>query len=153
MSIPRDLDWIQYSFLLAGERLELSAELRQYRSLSSADFKYMGSGFGEDIVINPRPQFTPFADIRRPGLWASSGNNVKSPNNISSYFIGLGRAYNTMFHDNRQLVHIRFGVTQYKGLLTFFTGFYDQSAAILARQGRASIAYYFGYVAGSIATL
>lgn len=153
MSIPRDLDWIQYSFLLAGERLELSAELRQYRSLSSADFKYMGSGFGEDIVINPRPQFTPFADIRRPGLWASSGNNVKSPNNISSYFIGLGRAYNTMFHDNRQLVHIRFGVTQYKGLLTFFTGFYDQSAAILARQGRVSIAYYFGYVAGSIATL
>ncbi len=152
MSIPRDLDWIQYSFLLAGERIELSAELRQYRNLSGADFKYMGSGFGEDVVINPRPQLTPFADIRRPGLWGGS-NNVKSPDNISSFFVGMGRAYSDMFHDNRQIVHIRFGVTQYKGLLTFFTGFYDQSAAILARQGRASLAYYFSYVAGSLATL
>lgn len=153
MSIPRDVDWIQYSFLLAGERVELSAELRQYRSLSGADFKYTGSGFGEDVVINPRPQFTPFADIRRAGLWAGTGNNVKSPNNISSYFTGMGRAYSDMFNDNRQIVHIRFGVTQYKGFLTFFTGFYDQSAAILARQGRASMSYYFGYLAGSLATL
>lgn len=153
MSIPRDLDWIQYSFLLAGERVELSSELRQYRKLSGADFKYMGSGFGEDVVINPRPQFTPFADIRRPGLWAGGSTSIKTPENISSYFVGMGRAYSDMFHDNRQVVHIRFGVTQYKGLLTFFTGFYDQSAAILARQGRASIAYYFGYVAGSLATL
>lgn len=152
MSIPRDLDWIQYSFLLAGERIELSSELRQYRNLSGADFKYMGSGLGEDVVINPRPQLTPFADIRRPGLWGGA-SAIKSPDNISSFFVGMGRAYSDMFHDNRQVVHIRFGVTQYKGLLTFFTGFYDQSAAILARQGRASIAYYFGYVAGSLATL
>lgn len=153
MSIPRDIDWIQHSFLLAGERIETSAELRMYRSLSGADFKYVGSGFGEDTVINPRPQFTPFADIRRVGLWASGGGKYKSPDNISSYFTGMGRAYSDMFHDNRQTVHIRFGVTQYKGWLTFFTGFYDQSAALLARQGRASLAYYFAYTAGSLATL
>lgn len=151
MATPRDLDWIQHSFLLAGERVELSADLRQYRSLSSADFKYMSSGLGEDVVINPKPQFTPFADIRRPGLW--SGTGTKSPNNISSYFVGMGRAYSSMFHDERQVVHLRMGVTQYKGFLTFFTGFYDHESAILARQGRASMAYYFTFIAGSIATL
>lgn len=151
--IVRDLDWVQHSFMLAGERVELSKDLVRYRNLSSADFKYTATGFGESIILNPAPQFTPFADIRRAGLWSGAGGNVKTKEGKSAYFVGMGQAYSEMIDDNRQVVHIRFGVTQYKGLITFFTGFYDNQSAILARQGRTSLAYYFGLLTTSLATL
>ena len=151
--IVRDLDWVQHSFMLAGERVELSKDLVRYRNLSSADFKYTATGFGESIILNPAPQFTPFADIRRAGLWSGAGGNVKTKDGRSAYFAGMGQAYSEMIDDNRQIVHIRFGVTQYKGLITFFTGFYDAQSAILARQGRTSLAYYFGLLTTSLATL
>jgi hypothetical protein len=54
--IVRDLDWVQHSFMLAGERVELSKDLVRYRNLSSADFKYTATGFGESIILNPAPQ-------------------------------------------------------------------------------------------------
>lgn len=152
-SLIRDLDWVQHSFMLAGERIELSKELNRFRNLSSADFKYTGSGFGQSIIINPTPQFTPFADIRRKGLWIGSGGSVKSAKSRSEFFRGMGRAYSEMIDDNRQVVHIRFGVTQFKGLISFFTGFYDNQSAMLARQGRVSLAYYFGLLSTSLATL
>lgn len=152
-TLVRDVDWVQHSFMLAGERIELSKELNRFRNLSSADFKYTGTGFGQSIVINPAPQFTPFADIRRKGLWVGSGGSVKSQQGRSAYFQGMGRAYSEMIDDNRQIVHIRFGVTQFKGLISFFTGFYDNQSAMLARQGRVSLSYYFGLLAGSLATL
>lgn len=151
--IVRDLDWVQTSFMLAGERLEMSKDLVRYRNLSSADFKYTATGFGESIILNPAPQFTPFADIRRAGLWSGAGGNVKTTDGKSAYFVGMGQAYSEMIDDNRQIVHIRFGVTQYKGLITFFTGFYDNQSAILARQGRTSLAYYFGLLTTSLATI
>lgn len=151
--IVRDLDWVQHSFMLAGERVELSKDLVRYRNLSSADFKYTATGFGENIILNPAPQFTPFADIRRAGLWSGAGGNVKTKEGRAAYFVGMGQAYSEMIDDNRQKVHIRFGVTQYKGLITFFTGFYDNQSAILARQGRTSLAYYFGLLTTSLATL
>ncbi len=53
--IVRDLDWVQHSFMLAGERVELSKDLVRYRNLSSADFKYTATGFGENIILNPAP--------------------------------------------------------------------------------------------------
>lgn len=149
----RDIDWIKHSFMLAGERIETNKDLVRYRNLSPADFKYEGTGFGESIVINPAPQMTPWADIRKQGLWTGSTGGVNSKDTVSTYFVGVGRAYTEMFIENRQTVHIRFGVTQYNGLLTFFTGFYDNNSAILARQGRASLSYYFGYLTGALATL
>lgn len=151
--IVRDIDWVQHSFMLAGERLELSKTLVRFRNLSSADFKYTGTGFGQSTVINPAPQFTPLADIRKRGLWTGSGGNVKSASGRSEFFTGMGRAYSEMIDDNRQVVHIRFGVTQFKGLITFFTGFYDNASAMLARQGRVSLPYYLGLAAGTLATL
>src|SRR5574343_525564 len=74
----------------------------RYRNLSSADFKYTATGFGESIILNPAPQFTPFADIRRAGLWSGAGGNVKTKEGKSAYFVGMGQAYSEMIDDNRQ---------------------------------------------------
>lgn len=149
--LVKDVDWIQNSFMLAGERIELSKTLVRFRNLSSADFKFTGSGFGQSTVLNPAPQFTPYADIRKAGLYM--GAAACSIDGVTQLFIGQGRAYSEMIDDNRQKVHIRFGITQYKGLISFFTGFYDNGTAMLARRGRASLSYYFGNLVVSIATL
>ena len=149
--LVKDLDWIQNSFMLAGERIELSKTLVRFRNLSSADFKYTGSGFGQSTILNPAPQFTPYADIRKAGIYM--GASARAIDGTAQLFVGQGRAYSEMIDDNRQKVHIRFGITQYKGLVTFFTGFYDNGTAMLARRGRASLAYYFGNLVVSIATL
>lgn len=148
----RDVNWVQHSFMLAGGQGKNFKELARYRNLSTADFSFEGTGFGQSLVINPAPQFTPFADIRKRGLWTNSDLST-TKTSMDRFFQGMGRAYHEMIVENRQVVHIRFGVTQYKGLVSFFTGFYDNGAAILARQGRASIAYYLGLGAASLATL
>ncbi len=149
--LVKDLDWVQNSFMLAGERIELSKTLVRFRNLSSADFKFTGSGFGQSTILNPAPQFTPYADIRKAGIY--QGKSPRSKDGTAQLFIGQGRAYSEMIDDNRQKVHIRFGITQYKGLVSFFTGFYDNGTAMLARRGRASLSYYFGNIVVSIATL
>ncbi|BDH16680.1 MAG: hypothetical protein [Bacteriophage sp.] len=149
----KDTSWIEYSFMLAGEKLLANAALTRYRNLSTADFKYTGSGFGQNTVINAAPQFTPLADIRRTGITATTNQPSTGKRSMTDLMRGMGRAYSEMIDDNKQVVHIRFGVTQYKGLISFFTGFYDANSASLARTGRMSIFYYFGLVAGTVGTL
>lgn len=149
----RDVDWVAKSFLLGGERIEKNAELKRWRKFSTADTKFVGSGIGEHTVINPSPQFTPMADIPRQGLWVRKGEPLFTPGDKENVFFGLGRGYSEGIDDHLQVVHMRFGVVHYKGLITFFTSFYDAEAANLARYGRASISYYAGLIAGTIATL
>ena len=152
-NIPRDKQWVAESFMLGSKSIENSILLRRYRYTSSADFKFTGSGFGMNTVLNAPPQFTPLADPRRPGLWASDDIPIISKGAKKKYFQGQGVAYSEMLDDNKQIVHIRYGVTQYLGLISFYTGFYDNNSALLARQGRASIAYYVGLIGMTIGTL
>lgn len=149
----RDVDWVARSFLLAGERVEKNKELRRWRKFSSADTKFTGSGFGEHTVINPSPQFTPMADIPRQGLWNRKGEPLFTPGDKENVFFGMGRGYAEGMDDYMQVAHLRYGNVHYKGLITFFTGFYDAEAANLARYGRASISYYAGLALGTLATL
>lgn len=149
----RDADWVARSFLLAGERIEKSTELRRWRKFSTADTKFTASGLGQHYVINPSPMFTPLADIPRQGLWVRKGEMQFTPGDKENIFFGMGRGYSEGIDDHLQVVHMRFGKVHYKGLVTFFTGFYDAEAANLARYGRASIMYYAGLATGLIALL
>lgn len=149
----RDVDWVARSFLLAGERIEKSKELRRWRKFSSADTKFTGSGLGQHTVINPSPMFTPLADVPRQGLWVRRGEMQFTPGDKENIFFGMGRGYAEGIDDNMQVVHMRFGKVHYKGLITFFVGFYDAEAANMARYGRSSIGYYAGLTIGLIATL
>lgn len=148
-----DASWVARSFLLAGERIEKSAELRRWRKFSSADTKFSGSGLGQHFVINPPPMFTPLADVPRQGLWVRRGEMQFTPGDSENVFFGMGRGYSEGMDDNMQVLHMRFGKVHYKGLITFFTGFYDAEAANIARYGRASILYYAGLITSTIAVL
>lgn len=160
----KDSDWIATSFMLSGEGITRNnASLERWRRFSSADLKYFGTGLGEHSVLNPTPQFTPLADIPRRGLFRYEGMSQDNEFTLRpgtsdgktqpSFSYGMGRCYSESIDDNKQVVHLRFGTVTYKGLVTFFTSFYDTESANLARYGRSSIAYYFGLAAGTIATL
>lgn len=147
----KDSDWLGRSFLLAGHGIEADAVINRYRTLSTADLKYTGSGLGENTVINSPPQFTPLADIPVPGLLSNGDFSLVGDKGLN--LVGMGPGYSEAIDDQKQVLHLRFGVLKYKGLVSFFTSFYDSEAATLARYGRVGIGYYFGALVGSILIL
>lgn len=153
-----DSSWVTRSFMLSGEGIYAAKEnVERWRRFSSADLKFVGTGLGENTVLNSPAQFTPLADIPRQGLWKREGEFKITPiprgGKQPTFTYGMGRCYAESIDDNKQVVHLRFGTVTYKGLVTFFTSFYDTESSNLARYGRASISYYFGLAIGTIATL
>lgn len=146
----KDREWLHKAFLLANGRMEEEKERIRYKRMSTADMKYTGTGIGQNTTLNPPPAFTPLCDIPRPGLLADKPTNFRKPENL--YFSGMGPRYSESLDDNKQVVHLRFGTVKYKGLITFFTSFYDTDSARLARYGRVGIGYYFGRIIGTIIT-
>lgn len=146
--LPQNHKWIKQSFMVPFETTgnSLAAMDRLNGRVTSATLKYTDSSPGGNIPINPPPQFTPYADIRDPGLHAKEHSWFKTsvgtvPNNVvlemkprTSY--GMGRYYSEAVDDNAQVIHMRFGVATYNSLLQFFTGFYSSGMATVARTAR-----------------
>lgn len=146
-----DKDWMNRSFILANEDYKASSGAARWSKFSSADLKYTGTGLGQNNTINSAPAFTPMCDIPRPGLLAAKDFNIALGSQLN--YTGMGPRYSEAIDDNKQVVHLRFGIVKYKGLVTFFTSFYDNYAAQLARYGRVGIGYYIGSLAGTLLTL
>ncbi len=134
-----DSSWIKQSFMVDPkvEISELDLHLRVY---SSAEFKFEDSSIGGSHEVNPRPQFTRYADARVPGKLIE-----RSPTKINSATgdHGMGHYYSEAIHDNSQVIHLRFGVPQFNSLTTFFTGFFNYKAATVARTGRADTSIFY----------
>lgn len=128
-----DSGWVKQSFLIPENAV--SDEERTNRVFSSAEFKFQDSSIGGNFVINPPPQFTRYADTRIKGR-TQLRQDVTIPN--ESLNLGMGHYYSEALDDNFQTVHMRFGVPQFNSLTTFFTGFFDAKAGLLARTGRGT---------------
>lgn len=148
MKTMADRDWLRQSFMIAhgtqntsrGDPSKEDVSIRA-RFFSPAEFKFSDTTVGGNMVINPLPQFTKLADPRVQGL------NTKSE--------GLGRYYSTAIDDNKRIITMTFGVASFNSLSTFYKGFYDHTAATVARTGRAPGIFYkagqlVGFVAGFI---
>jgi len=121
------------------------------RFFSSAFFKFQDTSVGGDNPINPKPQFTPYADARTPG-WHI--NNRARVDHVKENFIGktgMGRYYSEAIHDNSQLVYMSFGVPAFNSLTTFFSGFYNNSVATNVRTGRDT--GFFEFLGKTIGTV
>lgn len=137
--VIQDTQWIRRAFLAPSESLNENA-VNETR-FTAAKLAYTDTSPGGDFAINPPPQFTRHADPRVGGRY---GNSIDDGG-------GLGRAYYESLHENVQQLHMRFGVPQFNGMLTFFTGFYDNNAGVLARTGRApGWAYNIGKAVGFV---
>lgn len=140
-----DHDWLRQAFMIShgtqttasGEPSTEDTNIRA-RFFSPAEFKFSDTTLGGNQVINPLPQFTKLADPRIKGLYKNSE--------------GLGRYYSSAIDDNKRIITMCFGVPSFNSLSTFYRGFYDHTAATVARTGRApSVFYKAGQVIGFVA--
>ena len=141
-----DHDWLRQVFMIShgtqsSESGEPSQEDKNIRArfFSTAEFKFADTRLGGNMVINPLPQFTRNADPKVKGLYASSE--------------GMGRYYSEAIDDNKRIITMCFGVPSFNSLSTFYSGFYDNNAATVARTGRSPSIFYqagrlIGFVAG-----
>lgn len=140
-----DRTWVRQSFMLSADKVD--GTVKEWRMYCSADSKFTSSRLGGNFVVNPVPQYTPYADIRRKGL-------LKEHYTDQSFETGMGHYYSEQIDDNMIMATFRFGVAEYNGMFSFFTGFYDNEAATLANQGLVSKAFYAaGRLAGVIFTI
>lgn len=160
MPLPVDRTWVRQSFMLAG--FNMSEAAKSWRIYTSASQKYTSSRIGCNIPINSPPQRTRYADIRHPGRFHSATtvggleHQRTFPKDSTSKVaaLGMGRWYSEAIDDNNQLIHMRFGVPEYQGMVSFFTSFYDGAAGLLANEGRGSaLLFKAGQIAGFVVTL
>ena len=146
----RDKNWVRRSYGINESTMDKAIE--KWRVFTTADMKFTDTSIGGNFAINSPPQYTPYADIRRAGI-SSFAKDPKNTNQLDTVSLGMGRFYSEQIDDHAQLVHMQFGTMKFRGMLTFFTGFYSNSASLLAREGRAPLTYYIGRIAGAILTL
>lgn len=121
-------DWLRQSFMVPRKAISLIQQRRQM--VGATQFKFTNASLGGNFYINPVPQFTRYADIRVPGKLAG---NLRAQYDGS----GMGRYYSEAIDDPAQVIYMSFGVPTYNSLTTFWTGFYNSEASVLARTGRA----------------
>lgn len=147
-----DKDWMNNSLLLplSPDRgdLRISDKTYAWMYYSTADTKFTNTTLGGNFSINNPPQFTTFADPPT-GLFADTRNQEMIEAGMDR---GMGQYYSESIDDHAHLVTLRFGVPEYKGLFTFFTGFYNIKMATLANQGRTSTSLFYlaANVVGSV---
>ena len=126
-----DKEWVSSAFFVPESEIE--SYNRRFKTWSSADHKIVSTRLGGHIAINPRPQFTRYADPRRMGL--VSGRSRASTLSTGGGH-GLGKYYNDSIDDNAELVHIRVGITQYTSLQHFTRLMFDPDYAYFVNTGK-----------------
>lgn len=150
-NLSSDRNWVRQAFFIPGDlyvsrkdakRNLLLARNSEFkgRTFNSAELKYTDTTLGGNFVINPKPQFTRWADPKLPGLASSS--------------MGMGEYYSEAIDDNKQMVHMQFGVPEYNSLTNFFTRFYDHEMGDMVNTGDAhAFSFQAGRAAGFLLTL
>lgn len=156
-----DKDWVKTSFMIGDDQLNTYDEIGYYlaknRYWSSAGNKFVDTRLGGNIGINPRPQFTRYADVRNPGRLQSrsrkSGNSgLRTDVTVGSVKgnLGMGRYYSEAIDDPSQVIYMRFGVPEYNTLTNFFSRAFDGQVSKIVKNGRVPLAYTAGKTVGSI---
>lgn len=142
-----DKDWVNFRFMAANKDLDTLDQYNRY--FNSSLSKFTDTTLGGNIAINPRVQYTWYADIRHGGRWKR--NRVTVKDNDGGY--GLGRYYSEAIDDNATTLYMEFGIPRFNSLLDFFTRAIDGKDSYIAKHGRMpSGAYDVSRIAGSILT-
>ncbi len=159
-----DNDWIRQSFLLSAGYVSDADAIN--RVFSTASLKFVDTRLGGNFCINNIPQYTRYADIKQGSLMnpllttsignpfdPSSTNGSQKP--VADTYGGLGRFFSEQIDDNSQLIHLQFGIPEFTGMFSFFTGMYNNAAGSVARTGSIpdTAGYWLGRAAGFVASL
>lgn len=153
VSFLLDNDWARQAFLIGDEELGAAGTYDAVnRYWSTAHTKFTDTSLGGNIGINPRPQFTPYADTPIKGRDADAA--IPNINGLNKGSIGMGRYYSESIDDNAQTIYLRFGVPQFNSLVSFFAKAFDPNMTAIARTGRGPSAWYqISKIAGTIASV
>ena len=138
-----DNDWVHDCFMLSSKQIPAAAYKMMMRS--SADHKVSDTRPGGNLAINMPPAYTRFADPR------SSGLPINGPYGVRP--VGLGMYWSDQIDENAQIIHMQFGVSTFRGMLSFFTSVSNIEAGILARTGRVSVSFFIGKAVGFVVGL
>lgn len=127
----RDEQWIKDT--VGKNDLQFEQTVEYARTFSTAKIKFNDTTLGGNFVINPRPQFTRYADTRSKGV-LKGRRDVSILDAQGNY--GMGLYYSEAIDDTHQTIHLRFGVAEFNSLFGFFRSFYDNDTARYARSGR-----------------
>lgn len=134
-----DREWLKSTFILKDEDIVLGDEyskwVRKNRYISSADFKYTSTAPGMNMAVNPKPQFTRYADPRVRGKLESRPEFVSVATTGHQHGLGMGRYYSEAFDDNQQRIFLRFGVPKYIPLLLWIYKSFDVDKVVLQNRG------------------
>lgn len=153
--LEMDVNWINECFMLPKMKASKNNPIDQggysWMYYSTADTKFVNTSLGGNFSINQPAAYTIFAD---PPVGLLT-DNIKKGNIDDGITGGMGQYYSEAIDDNAHRIFLRFGHPQYKGLITFFTSFYNSKAAMLGNQGRtwADAFYFAGKVIGTIFAL
>lgn len=147
----RDRDWVRRSYLMAADN-NADPKEKLWRLQTSAAQKFTSTRLGGNFTINNPPQYTRYADIRVKGLNSAAQKEVGA-GLLRGEEIGMGRFYSEQIDDKSHQIQLQFGVPEYNGMVSFFTGFFDGDASLLASEGRGSFSYTLGKAAGTVLTV
>jgi len=149
-----DSSWIRQSLLMPERGAAHDSNARSKEQTYAGGWSYQHLSFADTTLggnrsINPKPQFTRFADPNLPSLLA---NTVTNGNPGPSDTCGMGRYYAEAIDVNAQRIYMQFGVPSYNSLSNFISNFYDPSLGPMANSGQTndSILYTAGKYIGFI---
>lgn len=133
-----DRTWAQNA--LMAQSYQQSRQAKNAATFSPVETTFVTTRIGGNVCINPLPQFTRSADIRRAGV-TTIGN-------------GMGRYYYEAFQRHYQIINIRLGVPAFNSLAMFLTNNYNTKLGRLARTGEGpSWLYRVGEAAGFVVNI
>lgn len=146
-----DKDWIGNGFM--SKTSDLPDYVKDNRFRSSASGKFTHTGLGGNIGINPRPQFTRYADVKATSHYSLKNDVKVATTGTANTNTGMGRYYSEAIDDNQQLVFMEFGLPKFNNILDFFLRAVDYQTSVLANTGRSTTMYNLGSLAGGVIML
>lgn len=137
-TIVIDNEWMMNRFMASDSELTHVDKINRY--WTSARWKTFDSSIGNNVFINPRPQFTRYCDIR--GGSRGISNPVTTESRSGKY--GMGRYYSEAIDDNATVIFMEFGHAKFNSIVNYFIKAVDGVTLRAAKSGRVPNEYLYG---------
>jgi len=143
-----DTEWIGNGFMTKTS--DLPDNIKDNRFRSTASSKFTTTSLGGNVGINPRPQFTRYADIKATSQYTLKNKVTVNVSGKDSSNVGMGRYYSEAIDDNQELIFMEFGLPKFNNILDFFLRAVDYQDSVLANSGRRTTFYNLGKIGSNI---
>lgn len=151
-----DNQWLKNTFLMGDGELNNDRNNYQYyliknRYRTSADYKFTSTSPGMNLSVNPKPQFTRYADLRSKGKLMSRPDVSLLNDKPGQYGFGMGRYYSRAIDDNAQRIYMTFGIPEFTSIITWMQTSFDVNRLIFSQRGMLTSTLLAGIAIASTA--